>query len=81
MHSEKCYRASKSIRSQVPVTVSSQNHQEQNHIAICMNEVAIQSLMVSLCIVVRHIFPDREAKMFLSKGNDPGQTLRLDAGA
>ena len=43
-----------------------------------MNDVATQSLVVSLCVVVLHIFFDGEAKMIFSKGNDLVQTLGFD---
>ena len=49
-----------------------------SHIVVCKNDAATQSLMVSLCMVVLHILPDRETKMFLSKRNDLVQTLGLD---
>jgi hypothetical protein len=42
---------------------------------VYMNYVAIQSLMVSLSVVVLHVLPDRKAKMFLSKENNLVQTL------
>ena len=49
-----------------------------SHIVFCNNNAATQSLMVSLCMVMLHILPDRETKMFLSKRNDLVQTLGLD---
>ena len=51
-----------------------------SHVVVCKNDAAIQSLMVSFRMVVFHILPDRETKMFLSKGNDLVQTLGLRAG-
>ena len=49
-----------------------------SHTIVYMNDVAIQALMVSLCMVVLHILLNGKAKMFLSKGNDLAQTLGLD---
>ena len=45
------------------------------HTIVYMNDVAIQALMVSLCMVVLHILLNGKAKMFLSKGNDFIQAL------
>ena len=46
-----------------------------SHTIVCNNDAAIQSLAISLRVVVFRVLPDNETKMFLSKGNDFVQTF------
>ena len=49
-----------------------------SHTLLGMNDAAIQSLMITLSVVVRHILLDGEAEMLLSERNDLVQTLGFD---
>ena len=48
-----------------------------SYAVVLQNDVAIQSLMVLLFVIVLHILSDSEAKMLFTKGNDLVQTFGL----